>query len=115
MYLRLRLLVRSCQRAACEKPNASFGQIQDRKNASLTYVTACQYCYNVIFNSVPVFLLDKLDEVNKINASGYSLCFTDESEAEVILIMKSLTDAINGDKVGTLDSFTRGHFTRGVE
>lgn len=99
----------------CHKPNASFGQIQDRKNASLTYVTACQYCYNVIFNSVPVFLLDKLDEVNKINASGYSLCFTDESEAEVILIMKSLTDAINGDKVGTLDSFTRGHFTRGVE
>ena len=99
----------------CHKPNASFGSMTDRKNAKLTYVTACQYCYNVIFNSVPVFLIDKLKELKEIKPSGYSLCFTDESEAEVILIMKAMSEAINGNKVIVPDNFTRGHFTRGVE
>ena len=99
----------------CHGPKASFGNFKDRKNAKLTYVTACQYCYNVIFNSVPLYLLDKMENIEDIKASAYSLCFTNEGEAEVILTTKAMVDAINGVNIDAPDNFTRGHFTRGVE
>lgn len=95
----------------CHHPNARFGVIKDRKKARLNYVTACKFCYNVIFNSVPLFLQDKFDELKRIGAKSYSFCFTDESEAMVTLIIKQ---AISGN-VTLPDNYTRGHYTRGVE
>ena len=99
----------------CHKPRASFGSFKDRKNARLPYVTACQYCYNVIFNSVPLFLLDKTSELSAIKASRYTLSFTEEGEAEVILITKALSDSLSGKTINVPDNYTRGHFSRGVE
>ena len=37
--------------------------IIDRKGAKLHYKTYCKYCYNKIFNTEPLFLLDKVDEI----------------------------------------------------
>ena len=39
--------------------------IIDRKNKKLHYKTYCKYCYNKIFNVEPLYLLDKLDEIEK--------------------------------------------------
>ncbi len=100
----------------CHGPKGCVGTFKDRKDARLNYVAACQYCYNVIFNSVPVFLLDKFNEIRRIKASSYSLCFTDESETEVCNITKDAVNTILDNVVlKAPESYTRGHYTRGVE
>lgn len=100
----------------CHGPKGGFGTFKDRKNAKLTYIAACQYCYNVIFNSVPVYLLDKIDEIKRIKATSYSLIFTDETEAEVCHITRDAVEAIeNCRALKAPDNYTRGHYTRGVE
>ena len=53
----------------------SFNNVQDfssyiidRKGKKLHYKTYCKYCYNKIFNTEPLYLLDKLDEIAGANA-----------------------------------------------
>lgn len=101
----------------CHFPNGKFGYITDRKNASLPYVAACRYCYNVIYNSVPVFLIDKINEILSKKNFGLSLCFTDESPKTVGEIIDMTLMALNGNSSEVIvpETFTRGHFTRGVE
>ena len=99
----------------CHKPEPSLSYITDRKGVSLPYVCCCRFCYNVIYNNVPVFLTDKMDAVENIAPANVSLCFTDEDEKEVINNISMVRDAFKGVKVDTPANFTRGHFTRGVE
>lgn len=99
----------------CHKPEPSLSYITDRKGVSLPYVCCCRFCYNVIYNNVPVFLTDKMDAIENIAPANVSLCFTDEDEKEVINNISMVRDAFKGVKVDTPANFTRGHFTRGVE
>ena len=101
----------------CHKPFGRFGVIMDRKNAKLPYVAACKYCYNVIYNSVPVYLIDKLGQIMENKVQNYSLCFTDESASSVGNIIDMAISVLEGkdNEVIMPEAFTRGHFTRGVE
>lgn len=101
----------------CHYPSGKFGFITDRKNAKLPYVTACKYCYNVIYNSVPVFLIDKLNQIVDKKPQNLSICFTDENgkvAGEIIDMALSVLEG-NNNSVIMPEAFTRGHFTRGVE
>ena len=40
--------------------------IIDRKGKKLHYKTYCKYCYNKIFNTEPLFLLDKIEEIKQL-------------------------------------------------
>lgn len=44
--------------------------IIDRKGKKLYFKTYCKYCYNKIFNTDPLFLLDKIEEIKKLNILG---------------------------------------------
>ena len=99
----------------CHKPEPAMSYITDRKGVSLPYVSCCRFCYNVIFNNVPIFLTDKMAAVEQIGAANVSLCFTDEDENEVKKNIRMVRDAFIGGKVDAPGNFTRGHFTRGVE
>ena len=44
--------------------------IIDRKGKKLYFKTYCKYCYNKIFNTEPLFLLDKIEEIKKLNILG---------------------------------------------
>ena len=44
--------------------------IIDRKGKKLHYKTYCKYCYNKIFNTEPLYLLDKIEEIQKYNIVG---------------------------------------------
>ena len=99
----------------CHKPKSAMSYVTDRKGVALLYVSCCRFCYNVIYNNVPVFLTDKMSSVEAIGASNVSLCFTDEDENEVINSISMVRDAFNGHKIDIPVNFTRGHFTRGVE
>lgn len=106
--------------------------IIDRKGKKLHYKTYCKYCYNKIFNTEPIYLLDKIDEIilRSCNSrlqmqesvgtdiirlprsgeclqspSSYRLDFSFETENEV-------RDILN-KKIP--ESFTRGHFKNSIK
>ena len=101
----------------CHYPAGRFGVISDRKNAKLPYVTACKYCYNVIYNSVPLFLIDKFSQILNKKTQNFSLCFTDENGKTTGEIIDMAISALDGNEKDVImpEVFTRGHFTRGVE
>lgn len=88
--------------------------ILDRKGEKLHYKTYCKYCYNKIFNTDPLYLLDKVDEIEDMykkylvdtkNSFKYRIDFSFENENVVknILSMKKP------------DEFTRGHFKTSIK
>ena len=92
----------------CHKPTSSFGTFKDRKNAKLTYLACCRHCYNIIYNSVPLYLIGKEDEIAGIAPKFISFGFSDENGDDVRKIIRY------GRLAGSQE-FTRGHFTKGVE
>lgn len=98
----------------CHKTETVFSHIKDRKNASLMYMSCCRFCYNVIYNSVPLYLLDRREEWDKMNFTGISFRFTDEN---CDIVEKYIKSAVSGSDSENLTpaNYTRGHFTRGVE
>lgn len=83
--------------------------IIDRKGKKLRYKIYCKYCYNKIFNTEPLYLLDKIDELvpraDTVRPSSYRLDFSFETENEV-------RDILN-KKIP--ESFTRGHFKNSIK
>lgn len=85
--------------------------IIDRKGKKLHYKTYCKYCYNKIFNTEPIYLLDKIDEIrekvrgNKEYIFRNRIDFSFESEKEIrnILSMKCP------------ETFTRGHYKNSIK
>lgn len=84
-----------------------YVDIIDRRNSRFKVNTVCRYCYNIIYNSVPVSLFGNLKELEKYNFSSYRINFTIETAGEVKEILKNYNN-LNGD-------FTKCHFKRGVE
>lgn len=78
--------------------------VLDRKNKKLYYKTYCKYCYNKIFNTEPMYLLDKIDEIETYEMK-YRIDFSFENENQIrdILNMKCP------------ESFTRGHFKNSIK
>ncbi len=85
--------------------------IIDRKGAKLHYKTYCKYCYNKIFNTEPLFLLDKAEEILGANImhphsmASFRIDFSFENEKEVENILKTKCP----------DSFTRGHIKNSIK
>lgn len=80
--------------------------IIDRKGKKLYYKTYCKYCYNKIFNTEPLYLLDKVDEIESVHHKPkYRIDFSFENEKEVI-------DILQGNHK---DSFTRGHIKNTIK
>ncbi len=74
-------------------------------------------CTVELLNSKPIYMADKLDFVNKLKINAIRLVFTVENSAECDKIIKEYKMALAGKNVNapTENSFTRGHFYRGVE
>ena len=85
--------------------------IKDRMGKLFPVITNCHTCINTIYNSVPVYMGDKLSSLKQMNSSFLRFDFTIETPDEIHKI-KNMYDAqekyLSGD-------FTRGHFYRGIE
>lgn len=98
--------------------------IIDRKGKKLYYKTYCKYCYNKIFNTEPLYLLDKIDELKfreplarrsqlyePVTRRGehcepaYRIDFSFETENEVRNILNKKIP----------ESFTRGHIKNSIK
>lgn len=84
-------------------------KMTDRKNAEWK-VTANREI-NEIYNSVPIFMADKTDEMKRTGITGVRLCFTDEEPEECVRIYKMYTGE---EKVILPQNYTRGHFYRSL-
>ncbi len=91
--------------------------LQDRKRKRFAVRSHCRFCYNTIYNSDPLFLLDRRTEWALLGLQAIRLQFTIEEEYEMRVILEGcLADLAAGRPVeNPLAHFTRGHFRRGVK
>ncbi|MCD8009733.1 MAG: hypothetical protein LUF34_02850 [Lachnospiraceae bacterium] len=85
----------------------SFRRLRDRKGAFFVEDSRCRFCYSVLYNSVPLWLLARVPAA----CGRIRFSFTDEEAGEAGRILWAY---VRGERTPS-GSFTRGHFTRGVE
>ena len=91
--------------------------LNDRYQKKLAVKKCCRYCYNVIYNSAPLFLADKAGEIRKLSPAEVILDFCTENyettEEMIGLYEKAFIDE---EEVSVPEmEYTRGHFKRGVK
>ncbi len=113
-----------CQ--ACTYPPYKYHWgIKDAKQMTFQFAKDC-WGRTIFLNSQPLFMLDKLNDLQKMLISSYRLDFTDEKEAEIKeifeLLEKQLVALAHNEKINEvfprfikIGGFTRGHYYRGVE
>ena len=84
-----------------------FHPLRDRKGMVFLAENRCRFCYNVIYNSVPLWLWDKPEA----RWDRVRFHFTSEEAGEPSQI---LNRCLAGETEPPRQ-YTRGHFTRGVE
>lgn len=91
--------------------------LKDRKRKCFAVQNRCDFCYNVIYNSTPLELIENREDLKALHPAGIRLCFTTEDIKEQQMILKDYVDVfLNGKKSSRqLIDYTRGHFKRGVE
>ena len=99
----------------CDHVSETVG-LKDRIGEMFSCRNECSLCYNVIYNSKPLSLLNKSMEVLSLGLRAFRLEFTDENPKETSDILDKFTDVYYLEKQrNELPEFTRGHFTRGVK
>lgn len=84
--------------------------LKDRYQKEFPVKNYCRDCYNVIFNSQPLWLFDQMDILRNLGAGAYRIMFTTEHKKQVCEVL----DGWMEERRPQTD-FTRGHFKRGVE
>ncbi len=100
-------VVRSAKGCGCKRDDVFY--LKDRKNISFPVLTDKDTCTNVIYNSAPIVMSDRMKELLPVGASMHRFDFTVESPAEMadIVAMYEKGRKFNG-------FFTRGHWYNGV-
>ena len=97
------------------KPETYY-QLKDRKNMKFAVKPVCKECYNVIFNSQPLSLLNMRSQVASLAPAFLRLSFTLENGVQTKKVLEYFeNNYIKNVPVEELSDFTRGHFKRGVE
>lgn len=105
----------------CDK-KSGFVKLKDRYGKYFLTKTFCDFCYNVIYNSVPTGFLEEAQQILGEGFESLRLNFTSETKEEV----KNLLDTFIGlyglknknvkkKNSKEMPEFTKGHFKRGVE
>lgn len=73
-------------------------------------------CIAELINSKPVYMADKLEDLRKTGADRIKLIFTVESPKQCAKMVRIYYDALKGAVTSLRENtFTRGHYYRGVE
>lgn len=118
-YIPLMISVQCLQKNLdhCNKQCAVL-TVKDRYQKEFHAVCNCEFCYNTIYNSLPLSLLGDADQIRKLETGGYRLSFTLENEEETKRIAREFVAVYcegREPKQDFLGEATRGHFGRGVE
>ncbi len=100
----------SCRRSE------SLLYLTDRKNVRFPVKTRCKSCYNIIYNTAPLYLLDQMEELRRLNPGSIRLEFSVEpAEHQRELARQFTTQILGGTGSPPEMAYTRGHFRRGVD
>lgn len=112
------MIMKNCPVKATGKcqNNSSIYKLRDRKNEEFPLVCG-KDCIMKILNSKPVFMADKLGDLKKIKINAIRLIFTVENFTQCDKIISVYKSALEGNKAEKPieNTFTRGHYYRGVE
>lgn len=91
--------------------------MKDRYQKNFYIKNNCDYCYNIIYNTVPVVLTDQKKELEQLHPKTMRLHFTVERKEEVRKVLALYrTVFMEGGKAQEPEmEFTRGHFKRGIK
>ncbi len=95
-------------------------RIIDQENRAFPVFMNHQYCFNVIYNCVPLSLHQEVYRLyQEREAAAFRLEFTIEDDAETDRVMRYFKKAFSGEASGETDrgawkEYTKGHFNRGV-
>lgn len=84
--------------------------LKDRYQKEFPVKNYCRDCYNIIYNSQPLYLLDQMEGVRLLGAGACRIMFTTEDARETKEVLSGWMSGETPRK-----EFTRGHFKRGVE
>ena len=84
--------------------------ITDRYRNPFVVKNECDYCYNILYNYVPLYLGDRMEEVYQIGPGRIRLMFTTERQQEVRQILSAYFEG----KELPEGTYTRGHWKRGI-
>ncbi len=99
----------------CSK-DGGYLYLRDRYQKRFAVQMCCRGCYNIIYNSAPLFLADKAEEIRRLEPRELRLDFTIETGEELRQVIELYADAFICGKTRTAPKteYTRGHFKRGV-
>lgn len=87
----------------------------DRTGESYSVKNCCGFCYNVIYDTKPVYICDMNDELKEVSPAAYRMDFSTESYEETLNILNKCINAVMSENNDEYDrDHTRGHFTKGV-
>lgn len=91
--------------------------IRDRYKKKFAVKKCCAYCYNIIYNSSPLYLADKAQELLSLEPAEIRLDFSTEGTEQMRrIILDYVRGIIWREEVQAPDmEYTRGHFKRGVK
>ncbi len=100
----------------CLKGSNEILNLRDRRGATFTAMCCCNFCYNIIYNCVPVSLLGVHDKVLNINTRHYRINLTIEDAVTAAQVLEQYIKVFyNHEDYDEISDFTRGHFNRGVD
>ena len=112
------MVMRNCPVKAmgkCQKGKMVYS-LRDRKKE--VFPVICEdNCRAKLINSKPVFMADKIDDLKKLKINSIRLIFTVEKFSQCGKIIDVYKRALNGETIKSPvdgNSYTRGHFYRGV-
>ena len=91
--------------------------LTDRYQKKFAVKNYCNCCYNVVYNSLPLMLLNNREDIERLNPAVLRLDFSLESKEETKQMLDLYAEVfIRGENVDISGmDYTRGHFKRGVK
>lgn len=98
--------------ASCGCGNGRFA-LRDRKGIDFPILT--EDCRNILLNSCPIDMADRLEDIKNLQINRIRLSFTVENPDMCCIIIEGYQKAMAGQKLSPPHfAYTRGHFYRGV-
>jgi len=99
----------------CNRKN-SILTLKDRYRKKFKVKCECDFCYNIIYNSIPHGLLKEAKEVMQLKCRSLRLSFSTESREQTGEIVRLFTGVyLYQQDLESKQMFTKGHFKRGIE
>lgn len=89
--------------------------LTDRRKEQFQVENYCDFCYNIVYNSKPLYLLDQMEAIQDMGISCVRLQFTIESAKKTQQVLEHFERIRAGQKESFDCDYTRGHWNRGVK